>query len=351
LASAAAVITIAATLVVVGFVLKSQPAPLTRANYPTIPVYYVALNNALSQKSPDQVVVGNTFTRARLATVSPPAHSSFIGVTGAADDRTFVLGAQSWPFSPSFAVEPRTWYLLRIAPGWEHPARLTKLLIPATPSGLEVVGMALSPDGSKLAVALEPNLTMNVGPEQLQIYSVATGALVRAWTGQHDDMAWDTRVGLDNNTTLSWLADGHTLVLDYGAGGRTFGRIFDTNRPGQDLITDSQPTAWSMGWDTCSTPVVTPGGKTVVCPAGESFPEYSTATGKLTRTLIQAGGGTWGAVLWISSSGDTLIEYEDSSAFDLPGPGGSVGVLTQSGFRPLSFPLTSGIPVPDGVAW
>lgn len=104
-----------------------------------------------------------------------------------------------------------------------------------------------------------------------------------------------------------------------------------------------------MGWDACNTPMVTPDGKTVVCPTigFGAFPEYSTATGKLTRTLYQAGDDASGEVLWASPSGDALIGYLNASAA-IPGPGGSVGVITASGFRPLSFPLASGVPLPMG---
>lgn len=351
--AAAAVIAIAVTLVIVRDVQNSQPVPLSHAAFPAIPVYYVALNNAPSQKSPDQVVVGDTFTGARLATVSPPAHSTFVGMAGAEDDRTFVLGAQPFPFSPRWwGEEPRTWYLLRIAPGTDHPARLARLPIPATPFGLEVAGMALSPDGSKFAVALEPNTTMSLGPELLRIYSVATGALLRTWTGPPSNLTWDAYLGRDNNTTLSWLADGHTVAFDYGDGGRAGVRMLDTSRPGHDLIADSRPTAWSMASGDGSRPVVTSDGKMVVCVTEGSgaFAEYSTATGNLTRTLYQAGGGT-GEVMWVSSSGDALIGYLNPSGSQDDRSGSVVGVITQSGFRPLSFPLASGVPLPDGVAW
>lgn len=363
--AAMAVIAIAVTLVAVREARNGQPVSPLPAGSAAIPPYYVALNNAASQKSPDQVVVGDTFTGARLATVAPPAHSSFVGMTGATDDRTFVLGAQPFPFSPSsWGEEPRTWYLLRIAPGTDQPARLTRLPIPPTPFGLEVAGMALSPDGSEFAVVLEPNTTMTTsGSEALRIYSVATGALLRTWTGPPSNVTWGAYLGRDNNTTLFWLADGHTVVFDYGAGGR----VLDTSRSGHDLITDSRPTAWSMPSGNCSRPVVTSDGTTVACAAAigsqvlggatggncsTAFTEYSTATGKPVRTLSQgATCGTDSEVLWISSSGNALIGY-----LNRPGakPGQSspaVGVITQGTFRPLSFPLAGGSPLPNGVAW
>ena len=361
--AAMAVIAIAVTLVAVKEARNGQPVSPLPAGSAAIPPYYVALNNALSQRSPDQVVVGNTFTGARLATVSPPVHSSFVGMTGATDDRTFVLGAQPFPFSPiSWGEEPRTWYLLRIAPGTDHPARLTRLPIPPTPFGLEVAGMALSPDGSEFAVMLEPNTTMTTsGSETLRIYSVATGALLRTWTGPPSNVTYGAYLGRDNNTTLSWLADGHTLIFDYGAGGR----MLDTSRPGHELIADSRPVALSLPFGACSRPVFTSDGKTAVCAGigspGNSgvtggacsmaFLEYSTATGRLTRTLHHANCGADGEVLWVSSSGDALIGYLNPSGFQPDGSGSVVGVITQGEFRPLSFPLASGVPLPDGVAW
>jgi hypothetical protein len=215
-----------------------------------------------------------------------------------------------------------------------------------------VAAMALAPDGSKLAVMLEPNTTMQLGPELLRIYSVGTGALLRTWAGPPSSLTWGAYLGRDNNTTLSWLAGGHTVVFDYGAGVRAGVRMLDMGRPGHDLIADSRPTAWSMAPGEGSRPLVTSDGKTVVCATEGSgaFPEYSTTTGNLTRTLYQASRGTYGEVLWVSPSGNALIGYLNTSGA-MPGPAGSVGVITQSGFSPLSFPLASGVPLPDGVAW
>ena len=240
--AAAAVIAVALALVMVRDARNASPvppAPVSPARSGGIPAYYVALNDASRQRAPHQVVVGNTFTGARLATISAPAHSAFSGVTGAADDRTFVVGTKYLPYSSTRQdAEPRTWYLLRIAPGTDHPAQLTRLHIPATPSGLDVVGMALSPDGSKFAVAVQPNMTYDSGPETLRVYSVATGALLGTWTGPTSDLGYAMPVTTDDNIYLSWLADGHTVVFDYHDRSASV-RMLDTSRPGHDLIADS----------------------------------------------------------------------------------------------------------------
>jgi WD40 repeat protein len=353
--AAAAVIAIAVTLVAVRNARNAQPSvPPSPATIPGVPKYYVALNAVPNQR---QIVVGNTFTGARLATISPPPHSAFVAVTGAADDRTFVVGAKSFPFSATRPdAEPRTWYLLRIAPGTDHPARLTRLRIPATPSGLYVAGLALSPDGSKFAVAVQPNTTFSSGPETLRIYSVATGALLGTWTGPTSDIIWDgpLAAGKDDNIYLSWLADGHTVAFDYGDPARSGAvRILDTSRPGHDLIADSRPIAGSSAFRNCSEPVVTSDGKTLACYAGGSagFSEYSMATGKLTSTLYQPRRRLYGSVMWASSSGDTLIGYLTSALLPGDPKGAMVGVVTQGKFTRLSFPLTGGAPVPNGIAW
>jgi hypothetical protein len=349
LAAAAAVVAIAVALVVVRDARNAEPKPPAQAGISQVPRYYVALHGVTRKNLPDQVVVGDTFARTRLATVSPPAHSSFVAVTGAPDDRTFVLGTEAWPFSAtSWDVESRTWYLLRLAPGTDHPARLTRLPIPATPSGLQVIGMALSPDASKFAVALEPNETKTTGPETLRVYSVATGALVRTWTGPPSSSGYGFDIGTSDNTTLFWLADGHTLAFDYGLGVRAGVRVLDTNRRGHNLLADSRA-AWSGPTFDTSRPVTTSDGKSVVCFAEGSgaFAQYSTATGQLTRTLYRAGRVS-GEVLWASSSGDVLIAYL-GTAID-SGPG-MVGVITHGTFRKLSFKLASGVPQPNGVAW
>jgi hypothetical protein len=107
--------------------------------------------------------------------------------------------------------------------------------------------------------------------------------------------------------------------------------------------------------------VVTSDGKTVVCATAGSqgiaettggtcsgaLVEYLTATGTPARTLYQANCGTDGEVLWVSPSGEALIGYLNKPGQSSP----VVGVITQGKFRSLAFPLASGVPLPDGVAW
>jgi hypothetical protein len=411
LAAAAAMLAIAASVLAVRDLPGGRPAvvpgssssalpsstwPATHAVRPVpgVPEYYVTLDNAsinalndtYRDSSPFQAVVGGTFSGARLATVNPPAGSTFAGVTAAADDRTFVLDATpcSRPDAAS-QVCARTWYLLRIAPGTSTPAHLTRLPIPATTAGTRVEAMALSPDGRELAVALQPDANgPGQAPESLVLYSVATGAVLRTWTGPNGTILtpgeWFRVDSLP--ATLSWLADGHTLVFS----DETAVRTLDTTRPGQDLISDSD-LVWSPNQLSGHPPGyqlscgggenVIDGGATLVCGAtgmptparhltsqcsdmwdnAMGFLEYSTATRRLTRTLYldqtTCTSEVTAELYWASPSGGPLIVLLNSAPEKDPaGPQwNEVGVLANGRVSPLSFPVDSGAPMLGGTAW
>ncbi len=397
LAAAAAMLAIAATVVAVR--RAAVPFPTSTATHavapvPGVPEYYVTLDNASDKllndeyrdASPFQAVVGGTFTDARLATVDPPAGSTFAGVTAAADDRTFVLDATpcSRP-GPDSLVCTRTWYLLRIAPGTSVPARLEPLPIPPTAAGTQVQAMALSPDGSELAVALqaEPNGSGQTS-ESLVLYSVATGGVLREWVGPPGTiLAPGDLVRVDSHpATLYWLTDGHTLVFSDERAVRTL----DTNGQGWSLISDSE-LVWSPRRDSGNPPgyqlscegdpLVIDDGATIICgasgmpsPARQltsgcsdtwgnamGFVEYSTASRQLTRTLYidqtACTSEVSADIYWASPSGDTLIGLLNSAPEEHPaGPQwNEVGVIANGRVSPLSFPLASGVPRLDATAW
>ena len=134
-----------------------------------VPAYYVALQNV------SYASVRSTATGAVLARIN--TNVPFVGVTGAADDRTFVLDAQrsimgptvKWPGQPAL-------YLLRLTASGAEKS-LTRLAFPALPKGTVVTGLALSPDGGKLAVAVDAGLTSKPGLQAIMISTLATGAV------------------------------------------------------------------------------------------------------------------------------------------------------------------------------
>ena len=163
LTAAAAVIAVAVTLVAVRDDRGASPAPTAPAANAAVvsaPRYYVQLADWNPARGGYQAaIVGDSHTGKALATVNTPAHSEFAGVTGAGDDRTFVIDATpaTEPTQPNHGPQPaHTWYLLRIAPGTQHPAELTKLPIALPVNSAGVVGLALSPDAGTLAVLSQP---------------------------------------------------------------------------------------------------------------------------------------------------------------------------------------------------
>lgn len=279
LAAAAMVAVVAAGLVTLRGMQHGHGAPAGAPDAAGVPRYYAALVQA-GASGPEQVQVRETLTGHLIATVRPPAGSTFAGITGAADDRTWVLDTQQGVLTgPDTAdgqsLRPRSWYLLRISPGSPGAPRLTRLSIPPTAQGTEVDAIALSPDGTQLAVAYLNAARQSQGwPPWLSIYSVATGTQVRQWAanfGQHFGTAKHS--GPDRNLALAWTKDGSALVYGYATTKKTAAdtespaspgeitsaqiRVLPTHSGGADLDLASKPVL-SLATTQASTPGTKP---------------------------------------------------------------------------------------------
>ena len=400
LAAAAAMTAVVVGLVVVrGAVSGAGRAPAPAAGA-TVPEYYVTLHQT-SATSVASLVVGDTQTGKQVAAVPAPAGGTFIGATGAADDRTFVVDAVHGGMGAGSNARPRTWYLLRIFPGSVPLVRLTRLPIPATAEQTVVHGIALSPDDAWLAVALRPDEKSDPsGPAELRVYSVATGRVLRSWTAPADSTVIPyVSGGIDSGTSLTWLDDGHTLALESTSptanGNATTIRTLDVTGPGTDLIASSRvvwssdsPYSYSVGGP--APKCVSNGlvrlsgdGQTVICgriipaltlrnvpnqrcvpgvlPGTVELAEYSVATGRLLRTLATypsscATGDPEVYPLWASAAGNEVIGYLNTLARTATGqeiPGVvRFGVFGAGAFRPLPYPpLPSGVSLPNHIAW
>ena len=310
LGAAVAVAAVAATLVVVRGLphVAARPpgiaaiSPVPAGSGPAtgpeaLPEFFVALSHphagmpgpgggVSTTPPPDPVVVGETRTGRVLATVNPPAGATFAGLTGAADDRTFVLDAMPRQDNP-VAVGPRTWYLLRVSPGTATPAQLVKLSIPSIGSRPAIEGIALSPDGTKLAVLFQPDAgSPATGRFTLAVYAVADGALAHRWTGTdpyHGTYDYGSAAPPDDNRTLSWTADGHRLAFAYRSskspGSSLSLRMVDLTRPGNGLFADSTviltiavSATTGKSAISCETLGITSDGRTAVC--GANMPRF-----------------------------------------------------------------------------
>ena len=350
-----------------------------------VPPYYVAITSRGDPAAnPSYAVVAATASGKTLATIQPSvAHGTIVGVTAAADDRTFVLDEERFTTSATDQdYGARTFYEFRLTSSG-RPGPLTQLAM-SMPSGQQLNGLALSPDGSKLAMALQPETNKQPYRTLLKVYTLATGA-VRTWTGNGS-----IGFGPDDARSLSWTSDQRTLAFDWNGTGtgqqlpgagvwllhldapgsnllaasrqvwppasqRPGGRVaYEPTSPGASVLPGTatpKPTASSSSGlaypPGCQDDlIITPDGSKVVCgaiqfrilPGGvvndvTEFREFSTASGEVTGIL-----GYWKfhnvipnvvGVLWSNSSGSVLIGV-------IPGGGnGRIGVISGNSFTPL----------------
>jgi hypothetical protein len=322
-----------------------------------VPAYYVALEPGPLAAASTRAVVRATATGAALATVRPlRPYYAFSAVSGAADDRTFVLAAQpktgppqrvhgKWTDGPT---PPTRFFTLRLDPA-SHTARLAAL--PISEGRKPVSGIALSPDGRKLAVALG---RVGLGSPQEQAIQVITlqNRSVRTWTWRVTRTHGLGNVVLGANL-LSWTADGRTLAFEEIT--NLFGnadphldvRLLDTAAPGSSLL--SSRVVGRFSTSNTGDAIITPDGTKIVVSSvthtARAFTAYSTATGNRVavagrRRYPHANYGGWPVIYWASPSGGTLIVYDAGPGSKLLTRNGGMvpgvlAVVTGSRFLPI----------------
>ena len=253
-AAAAAVVAVAVTMVLVGRTVNHSPGGLgavpsarpgpVKTGPPIssyvasgrVPRYYVSIESRGNPNfNPSYAVVRATATGAALEAVVPAGDGTVVAVTAAADDRTFVLDTQPWDNSnQNFA--PRTFLLLRLNSGGSEVSQ--SQLAVSVPGGQLMTGFALSPDGSKLAIAVQPdNDKHEPDLTEVKVITLATGA-TRTWTA-------DGTIGFgpDDARSLSWAGDERALAFDWegnGPGIHTGVWLLDVATGGGSLLADSR---------------------------------------------------------------------------------------------------------------
>lgn len=353
LAAAAAVIAVAGTLVLVKGAQNdgtSPASPGTSAGQtaPTgpdgVPRYYAAIQPKSDPSEGKQpymttpLVVGDSLTGQKLATITPPAGVTFQYVTAADDDLTFVVSGKDGT-GASATIEL---FEIRLAPGTANPAQMTRLPIAPQPvvsnvktsaSGVTYAfPVALSGSGTEVAVAefVNPNGTPGSGGMAVKVFSVATGALLHDWTTTDPSLSLN---GLAIYPTLTWIDDDQAIALaTLGApthSGKTYRswqtvRSLNVNGPASgDLIADSTvlrnvqvgaeyATSGACGYESEWPPVISSDGKTFTCTTGGAFVTYpltagATAGGQGTVDLSTGNNDFVSEVLWTSTTGDAVI--------------------------------------------
>jgi hypothetical protein len=374
LAAAAAIIIVAGGGVTASSLLAKSGTPRPSASgAPTrgasagshigVPPYYVAVANS------SLTVVRATWTGATLARIT--TRTPVVGVAGAADGRTFVLDEQRSIMGGSVTwVGQPTFYLLRLtASGTEES--LTRLAVPAIPNGTVVSGLALSPDGSKLAVDVNSGSWPQARLMEIMTYTLATGAF-RSWTTSGvtnaDAPSGFTGSGVDGAQSISWTADSRTLALGVENASYVGVRLLDTAAGGTDLIADSRLAVIERFSDlgrslrnaappyyfvSCITDaMISMDGAAIVCGYSTSvgntttmgFAQYSTGTGKMNHVVglvhFEGKAPIGISLYWVNSTGKIAIGTSETSG------GGRVGVMNGDTFTPL--PGVTGF---EAIAW
>jgi len=334
-AAASVIAVVAASLAITGTGSTHGQGPGTEtaaaraAALASVPPYYVALTGYAGRRQ--HAVVRASATGAVLAAITAPKpYSTLTWVSGAADDRTFVLAGQRWwpirPGKAGLAAENRDgdtrvrFFRLQLS-STGRVAQLTELSLPEKPRAAQLAGIALSPDGSELAVALHGSGPSERDPEILGI-SLATGSQ-REWV-------WPGTGWVGNfkpiGEPLSWTADGRMLAFQKWTGNNAQVRLLDTTAPGSSLRSARLVVRFSArdGVFTLSpvNSMITPDGTKVVVPLARytlrpdamelEIAELSSSTGQAARILDPwrfrgLGAASWQDVLWTNSSGSTLI--------------------------------------------
>lgn len=370
--------------------VRTGPAVSSYVASGAVPRYYVSIESLGNPNfNPSYAVVRATATGSAMETVAAAADRTVVAVTAAANDRTFILDEQpSVSASPNAnanqSFEPRSFVKLSLGPD----GRVLSLaaLSLSVPAGQLMTGFALSPDGTKLAIAVQPDNNKRE-PEltEVKVITLAIGATM-TWTANGT-----IGFGPDDARSLSWTDNERTLAFDWAASGpgvHTGVWLLNLDTGGGSLLAGSREAVTLMNQASLSpapvpssttmpvirpssssgaqpvTPptcqedsIITPDGSAIVCGAitalnetvkpnraglqrgaETEFFEYAAASGKVARVLGYWTFGSVGAlsveVLWSNASGSVLIGV-------IPGTGGRVGVIRGNEFTPLPATVAS----------
>jgi hypothetical protein len=233
-AAAAAVVAIAVAIgLLAGVSASHRPAPASAPAPAAMPRYYVTLAKASTGL---EAVVRDSARGRVTGTALLPQTVAAVGqsVAASADDRTFVISVILTDTSSLPGTVPTLYFRLPVSADG-RPGRPV-LLPPGVGNAEGLMGMALSPDGTMLALSLEHfGVTTNVVPYgEIQVVNLATGK-IRTWTSRNVPgylpgmPRWETHGAL----TFTWW---HTTSLSTGARALLGVLGLDTSAPGASLL-------------------------------------------------------------------------------------------------------------------
>jgi hypothetical protein len=386
--AAAMVVALAAALVISRNLTNGGPVPAPGSSLTGpggVPRYYAALQDDLTggpgkpAVTTTALVVGDSLTGGKLATIAPPAGVVFMDVAAAGDDRTFVVAGRDG----SGVSATMKLFEIHLDPGASHPVVMTSMPIHPQPMWwgnvkdpaliADVFPVALSGSGTQLAVAE----TVGTRGIAVKVFSVSTGELLHEWTTTEPrlpdnlpDAPAVTWIDGDRALALATLAPLGTPVPSSPVDvARQTVRRLDVNGPaGSDLVADGA-VQWEVpangAADTCGfylnwPPVISADGKALTCVTNDSsFVTYpltaaATGAGPGRADLSAEKGEIVNTVLWTSTSGDTIIAEWGAAAgppVQSNGKGIEIGVISHGTSTPLRFPPGFQEVYAGGIAW
>lgn len=207
---------------------------------PALPRYYVTINGLAPHA---KAIVHSTRTGHVLTSISLPSDTEFAAVAAAPSDREFFFSV----VEPSQSTNPDTWLypLRRLASGQWHLAART-LLIRGGKDVVGINGIAVSPDGSKLAAAVADfRGTSQIPVGEMMVFPLR-GGKARVWNAPSHlanvvDPVWASK------TSVAFLMRDQIKTKNSPSyyATRTQVRLLDTTASGHDLLSSQVLTSAS----------------------------------------------------------------------------------------------------------
>jgi hypothetical protein len=377
LAPAAAAATV--LIVVAGFALIGPQAGLRAGGQPAaipgltgpMPPYYVTVFQRYTGPRGGRVTttaaVHDSATGAQLSSVAVPA---LLGagtapgpmISAAADDRTFVITELIQNGQHNIS----RFFLLHVA-DQGRSASLTRLPI-TVPASLAIDDVALSPDGSRLAISLQSCSGNNCQYSGIRVVTLASGE-VSTWTTRANGAPFNVSWADDTQVAFFWQSDSRTPArVDL-----TGYRLLTLSGGGRDLLGGSTAIASSAAEPSGYVPaaLVALNGNVVITSTARNYHQWygrDTVVGEFLE--LSARSGKLLGVLYTSTqkfvspgiNGAGILDQE-CNVVSLASSGVHVlvqcfgmgfGRLDGSRFTPLAgFPsaTSSGISGQDSAAW
>ena len=254
---------------------KVATAPSSSAAAQGMPRFYVVVDHNQPAAYVRDSATGRLRSTVRLPAGTDPKLTQ---ITAAGDDRTFVLALFSLARGTRF-------YALRITASGQS-AGLTPLAIRPLPAREAVDSVALTPDSTRLAVAIQSG-----GRDgKVEVITLATGA-VRTWTTTRG------RGGLPEN--LSWDAARRLAFFWSGATSAAGLWLLDTSAPGAGLLSGRRLLPQTVGPDEVQSALINPSARIIIASVTYNgtmrvtrgtvvggIVEVSAQTGRPLRTLL-----------------------------------------------------------------